>query len=62
MTVEDYIKQKYSKTKWPFFAFIELCNKFGLKETKKQLNKLASESKVRKRKYINGVLVEYLTT
>lgn len=61
MQILEYIEEKYRKTKWPFFSFIELQNKFGT-DTKKQLNKLFLDGKIRKRRYINGVLVEYLIT
>jgi hypothetical protein len=43
-----------------FFSLTELQNNFI--DARDQLNKLALEGKVRKRSYINGILVEYLIT
>lgn len=54
-----YLKESYSKTRWPFTYLVEITNRFKT-GSKDCLNELAKEGIIRKRKGINSDLVELL--
>ena len=57
--LEQYLKEQYARTKWPFFPLVELLNRFG-EEGREELNKLKQEGKIRSRIFVNGRLVELI--
>ncbi len=54
-----YLQSEYKKNPFPFFTKVELINMFG-KDSKDELNQLKRDGSIRKRKGINGDLVELL--
>ncbi len=54
-----YLQSEYKKNPFPFFTKIELINMFGA-SAKEELNELKQNGSIRKRKGINGDLVELL--
>lgn len=56
--IQQYLKKKYSATRWPNVYVAEIMRKFG-PECTNALNELAAEGIVRPSKGINGRLVIY---
>lgn len=56
MTVESYINAEYLRTRWPYFNFMKILNKFG-EEGRKELTRLREEGKIKGRKGCNNALV-----
>lgn len=57
MTVENYLEEKYSATRFPFFPVVEILNKFK-EDGRNQLNELHKAGKIAKRKGLNSDLIE----
>jgi len=57
--VEQYLTEKYSRTKFPYFTLVELLNRFG-EAGRDELNRLKDEGKIRSRIYVNGRLIELI--
>ena len=57
MDIIDLMRRTYAKTKWPFFAKIDLVKQGA---TDKELWKLHKEGKIRARDGIRGRIVELI--
>lgn len=57
--VENYLKEKYNKTKWPFFSLPEILQLFG-EQGRAELNQLRKQGKVKRRQGANNPLIELL--
>lgn len=55
-----FLQDIHSKTKWPFFELNAIEARFG-PETKKHLNELREQKKVRRREGCNRSLIELIT-
>lgn len=57
--VEQYLTEKYNRSKFPYTSLVEIINKFG-EAGRDELNKLKDEGKIRSRIYVNGRLIELI--
>lgn len=51
---------KYNETGFTFCGLVEVQNKFGKDQAKKELNQLHAEGKIKKRKGANETLIELI--
>lgn len=61
MTVESHINAEYSRTRWPYFNFMEILNEFG-EPGREELTRLREEGKIKGRKGCNSPIVQLLVT
>lgn len=59
-TIYNFLLDKYDKTGFRFCGLVEVQNKFGKDQAKKELNQIHAEGKIKKRKGANETLIELI--